>query len=82
MQPKCLKCKGRGFCGRVVCPIVAKASALFRICLLYTSDAADDGESVRDSYKSRGTMHGFLMLLGIGQPGELAYKRLCCTGAV
>jgi len=31
MQPKCLRCKGRGFCGRIVCPMVAKASALFRI---------------------------------------------------
>ena len=31
MQLKCLRCKGRGFCGRIVCPMVAKASALFRI---------------------------------------------------
>jgi DNA repair protein NreA len=31
MQPTCLKCKGRGFCGRVSCPIYAKSAAMFRV---------------------------------------------------
>ena len=31
MQPLCLKCKGRGFCGRSFCPIYAKSQAIFKI---------------------------------------------------
>jgi hypothetical protein len=31
MQIPCIKCKGRGFCGRDFCPIYAKAQALFRV---------------------------------------------------
>ncbi len=29
MQVQCLKCKGRGYCGRVSCPIIAKSNAKF-----------------------------------------------------
>ncbi|MCX6709377.1 MAG: hypothetical protein NTV63_00255 [Candidatus Woesearchaeota archaeon] len=31
MQVLCLKCKGRGFCGRVYCPIYAKANSIMRM---------------------------------------------------
>ncbi len=31
MDIKCLKCKGRGFCGRSFCPIIAKSEALFKV---------------------------------------------------
>ncbi len=31
MQIQCLKCKGRGFCGRIYCPILAKSNAFFKI---------------------------------------------------
>ena len=31
MDTQCLKCKGRGFCGRISCPILAKANAFFKI---------------------------------------------------
>ncbi len=31
MQPLCLKCKGRGFCGRSFCPIYAKSQAIFKV---------------------------------------------------
>jgi hypothetical protein len=31
MQIQCLKCKGRGFCGRSFCPILAKSDALFKV---------------------------------------------------
>ena len=31
MQIQCLKCKGRGFCGRSFCPILAKSNALFKV---------------------------------------------------
>ncbi|MDD5087097.1 MAG: hypothetical protein PHV16_05080, partial [Candidatus Nanoarchaeia archaeon] len=31
MQPLCLKCKGRGFCGRKFCPIYAKSNAAFKV---------------------------------------------------
>jgi hypothetical protein len=31
MQIQCLKCKGRGFCGRSFCPILAKSEALFKV---------------------------------------------------
>ncbi len=31
MNIQCLKCKGRGFCGRSFCPILAKSDALFKI---------------------------------------------------
>lgn len=31
MNVQCLKCKGRGFCGRSFCPIIAKSNALFKI---------------------------------------------------
>jgi DNA repair protein NreA len=31
MQPLCLKCKGRGFCGRKFCPIYAKSQAAFKV---------------------------------------------------
>ena len=31
MQIQCLKCKGKGFCGRSFCPIYAKAESMFKI---------------------------------------------------
>jgi hypothetical protein len=31
MQIECLKCKGRGFCGRNFCPIYAKAESMFKV---------------------------------------------------
>ncbi|HII29615.1 TPA: hypothetical protein HA317_00945 [Candidatus Woesearchaeota archaeon] len=31
MIPRCLRCKGRGFCGRISCPIYAKAEAMFQL---------------------------------------------------
>lgn len=31
MNIQCVKCKGRGFCGRSFCPILAKSEALFKI---------------------------------------------------
>ncbi len=31
MKIQCLKCKGRGFCGRIYCPILAKTNAFFKI---------------------------------------------------
>ncbi|MBU3941933.1 MAG: Nre family DNA repair protein [Nanoarchaeota archaeon] len=31
MQPLCLKCKGRGFCGKSFCPIYAKSQAIFKV---------------------------------------------------
>jgi len=31
MNIQCLKCKGRGFCGRSFCPILAKSEALFKV---------------------------------------------------
>ncbi len=31
MQIQCLKCKGRGFCGRSFCSILAKSEALFKV---------------------------------------------------
>ena len=31
MQSLCLKCKGRGFCGRSFCPIYAKSQAIFKV---------------------------------------------------
>jgi len=31
MQIQCLKCKGRGFCGREFCPILAKSEAMFKV---------------------------------------------------
>ncbi len=31
MQPLCLRCKGRGFCGRSFCPIYAKSQAMFKV---------------------------------------------------
>ena len=31
MQSQCLKCKGRGFCGRSFCPILAKSNAMFKV---------------------------------------------------
>ena len=31
MQIQCLRCKGRGFCGRSFCPILAKSEALFKV---------------------------------------------------
>lgn len=31
MQPKCLKCKGRGFCGKQYCPILANSEARFEV---------------------------------------------------
>jgi len=31
MQPLCLKCKGRGFCGRTFCPIYAKSQSIFKV---------------------------------------------------
>jgi hypothetical protein len=31
MQVLCLKCKGRGFCGRVYCPVYAKANSMMRM---------------------------------------------------
>lgn len=31
MHIQCLKCKGRGFCGRSFCPIYAKAESMFKI---------------------------------------------------
>lgn len=31
MNVKCMKCKGRGFCGRAFCPIIAKSNAMFKV---------------------------------------------------
>ena len=31
MQIRCLKCKGRGFCGRTFCPLVAKSKAAVKV---------------------------------------------------
>lgn len=31
MEVECLKCKGRGFCGRSFCPLVTKAEALYKV---------------------------------------------------
>jgi len=31
MHIQCLKCKGRGFCGRSFCPIYAKSEAMFKV---------------------------------------------------
>lgn len=31
MKVKCLRCKGRGFCGRIFCPLIAKSEAAFQI---------------------------------------------------
>ncbi len=31
MNIQCLKCKGRGFCGRAFCPILAKSNAMFKV---------------------------------------------------
>ncbi|MBD3355267.1 hypothetical protein GF361_04750 [Candidatus Woesearchaeota archaeon] len=31
MNIQCLKCKGRGFCGRKFCPILAKSEAVFKL---------------------------------------------------
>ena len=31
MNIQCLKCKGRGFCGRDFCPILAKSNAMFKV---------------------------------------------------
>lgn len=31
MKLPCLRCKGKGFCGRLACPLIIKANALFRI---------------------------------------------------
>ncbi len=31
MQIQCLRCKGKGFCGRQFCPILAKSEALFKV---------------------------------------------------
>ncbi len=37
MNIQCLKCKGRGFCGRSFCPIYAKANSVFRIKSILSS---------------------------------------------
>ena len=31
MKVSCLRCKGRGFCGRIFCPLIAKSEAAFQI---------------------------------------------------
>ncbi len=31
MKVQCVKCKGRGFCGRTFCPLIAKSEAVFKI---------------------------------------------------
>ncbi|MFH0979012.1 MAG: hypothetical protein V1837_06970 [Candidatus Woesearchaeota archaeon] len=31
MQVQCIKCKGRGFCGKEFCPVYAKAQAAFKV---------------------------------------------------
>ncbi|MBW3003461.1 hypothetical protein KY337_02775 [Candidatus Woesearchaeota archaeon] len=31
MQISCIKCKGRGYCGRSFCPIIAKHNAMFKV---------------------------------------------------
>ena len=31
MDVQCLKCKGRGHCGRSFCPLVTKAEALYKV---------------------------------------------------
>jgi len=31
MKVQCVKCKGRGFCGRTFCPLIAKSEAAFKI---------------------------------------------------
>jgi len=31
MDTQCLKCKGRGFCGKISCPILAKTNTFFKI---------------------------------------------------
>ena len=39
MQPTCLKCKGRGMCGREFCPIYTKSNAMFKVRDNFTSDS-------------------------------------------
>lgn len=31
MNVQCLRCKGRGFCGRIVCPHIVKSEAVFKV---------------------------------------------------
>lgn len=31
MKVQCLQCKGRGFCGRIFCPLIAKSEAAFKV---------------------------------------------------
>lgn len=31
MQVKCLKCKGRGYCGRSFCPLIAKSNSMYKV---------------------------------------------------
>ena len=31
MQVRCLKCKGRGYCGRSFCSIISKSSSMFKV---------------------------------------------------
>ena len=45
MEILCLKCKGRGFCGRVYCPIYAKANSMMRMKKILLSDAKEEFSS-------------------------------------
>jgi len=38
MKILCVKCKGRKFCGRVTCPIIAKSEAMFKVKKLTEKD--------------------------------------------
>jgi len=38
MKLLCVKCKGRKFCGRAVCPIIAKSEAMFKVKKLTEKD--------------------------------------------
>jgi hypothetical protein len=39
MRIQCIKCKGRGFCGRAFCPIYAKSQAAYRVQKLLASES-------------------------------------------
>jgi len=45
MNVQCLKCKGRGFCGRVYCPIYAKANSMMRMKKVLSFDAKEEFSS-------------------------------------
>lgn len=46
MQISCIKCKGRGYCGRSFCPIIAKNNAMFKVKEGVSSDFNGGAPSV------------------------------------